>query len=173
MYMNEKELDLLRKYIPRTYLINKVDGIIFPNPIQINNKTLVDINNIIYYSKSNNFNFILKTSGFSDSHSTSKGITELVNESSKGILNKFNKVNSFKEQFILQEKISSKEVKIEYFDVEKKVVATMIGKTRLTPYYFFSPDSDSFHFATAHIVVRNNPDVHFANDAVVTSALIF
>lgn len=169
-HMSKNELAIFKKYIPKTYLINKMTGAIFPNPIELNNTSLTSLNDIVNYSKNNKFNFILKTSGFSDCHSTSKGIIDLSSKNTKDILTEFNWTNKFKEHFILQEKIESKAISAKFFDFNRKKIFSITGGTRLTPYYFFY--ANSFHLSSAHITIRDNPDVHFANDAIVTTALI-
>lgn len=169
-HMTRDELNILKKHIPKTYLINKKTKTIFPNPIELNNTLLATLGDIINYSKNNKFNFILKTSGFSDCHSTSKGIIDLSNKNTKDISTKFNWTDKFEEHFILQEKIDSKTISVSYFDFSKKQIFSATGRTRLTPYYFFY--NNRFHLSSAHIVIRDKPDVHFANDAIVTTALI-
>ncbi len=169
-HMSKDELDILKKYTPKTYLINKRTKTIFPNPIELNNTMLTTLDDIISYSRNNKFNFILKTSGFSDCHSTSKGIIDLSSKNTKNISAKLNWTDKFKEHFILQEKIESKAISARYFDFDKKKILSITGKARLTPYYFFY--DNSFHLSSAHIVIRDNPDVHFADDAIVTTALI-
>ena len=162
-FFTQEELGIFKDMIPKIYFIDKVNKTISPT-IHCGGKTIHTFQDLI--EQAPHIPFVLKTSAFSDSNSTSKRVILLENVSKSKLQYLLeNYIYEFKEHFILQEKIDPLKIKITTVN-SHNFQLNICGFSRITPFYFLL--NGKHKYISSHIVVReNNTDVHLAGDATI------
>lgn len=163
-YFTVNELTTLRNHLPKVHYLDKTLKVIDPPLLGEEGSVIQTFEALV--NQTPHVPYVLKTSGFSDRASKSKGTILLEGLSTEKLSYLFNEyIYRFNEHFIIQEKISPLTLSIPAFELGG--VPTIVkGSSRLTPFYFMK-NGGQFTCCSADLVVRMADDVHFAPDASV------
>lgn len=161
-----QELALFRSLVPRVHWLDKESHAITPS-IEIDGRIIRTFGDLANLAP--DIPFILKTSGFSDGQSNSKGARSLAGCSREEVYSLLEEhIVRFDEHFILQKQVFPARL-ITHILTPDGSASALRGYGRLTPFCF--PVGDEFRVVSAHMVIRDAIDVHFAQDASVIPIL--